>query len=47
MVPSRVRFSEIKMRSPLVQEVRVHELSIKDELLNVRDGGHVDEQVGW
>jgi hypothetical protein len=46
MVPSGIRFCEIKMGCPLVEEVGVHELGIKNKLLKVGDGRHVDKQVG-
>jgi hypothetical protein len=46
VVPSGVGFSEIKMGSPKVEEVRAGKLCIENQSFQVGNGGHVNEEMG-
>jgi hypothetical protein len=44
-VPCRIRFSEVKVGGPWVEEIRMRKLGIENKLFQVRDSGCVNEQM--
>jgi hypothetical protein len=47
MVPGRIGFGQVEVGGPDVEEIRVGELGVKNELFQVRDNRGVDEQMRW
>jgi hypothetical protein len=45
MVPRRIRFSEVKVGGPQVEEIRMCELGINNKLFEVGDSGCMDKQM--